>query len=181
MSISYKSSAEIPSESLLIDTRTVHVNVPPHVAFVPIRRIGGDTGWYYADWLWRVRGWMDVLMGGIGFRRGRRNPDELAVGDTVDCMRVDVFEPDRRLLFVVEMKVFGLGWLEFAVEPNHNGSSIRQTAYYEPQGVIGRAYWYLIYPLHQMVFAGMIRAIAARSGATQIHETSGHGDRAPKQ
>jgi hypothetical protein len=165
-----KSSTPITSTSLLIDSRTVHVDVPPELAFEPIRRIGGAAGWYYADWMWRARGWLDLLMGGIGFRRGRRDPDQLAVGDAVDCMRVEAFEPDRRLLLVFEMWVPGSAWLEFEVEDNHAGSSIRQTAFFEPQGMIGRAYWYLIYPFHQMVFAGMIRGIAERSGATRIHE-----------
>jgi len=168
-----KSRAGISPSSLLIDSRTVHVDVPPRLAFEPIRRIGGAAGWYYGDWLWRLRGWLDVLIGGIGFRRGRRDSDQLAVGDTVDCMRVEAFEPDRRLLLVFEMRVPGYAWLEFEVEDNHAGSSIRQTAFFEPQGMIGRAYWYLIYPFHQMVFAGMIRGIAERSGATRIHQQEG--------
>jgi len=109
-------------------------------------------------------------VGGIGFRQGRRHPDELVVGDTVDCMRVEALEPDRRLLLAFEMRVPGRAWLEFEVEPNHAGSTIRQTALYEPQGLIGRAYWYLIYPFHQMVFAGMLRGIALKSGASRFHQ-----------
>ena len=173
MNTCVKNIAEIPANSLLIDSRTIHVDVPPSSAFEPIRRIGGASGWYYADWLWRMRGWLDLLMGGIGFRRGRRDPDQLAVGDAVDCMRVEAFEPDRRLLLVFEMLVPGLAWLEFEVEPNHTGSSIRQTAYFAPRGLIGRAYWYFIYPFHQMVFAGMIRGIAEQGGATRIHKPNG--------
>lgn len=163
-----KEHIEVPLTSLLIDSRVINVNVPPAAAFAPVRRIGGDTGWYYGNWMWRCRGWFDQLAGGIGLRRGRRHPDELAVGDTVDCMRVEAFEPDRRLLLAFEMKVFGHAWIEFAVDGNRGGSSIRQTALYEPHGLTGRAYWYLIYPLHQLVFAGMLRGIAAATGASEI-------------
>lgn len=164
-----KENTEISAASFLIDSRVIHVDVPPANAFAPVRRIGGDVGWYYADWLWSLRGWLDVCLGGIGLRRGRRHPDELVIGDTVDCMRVEALEPDRRLRLAFEMRVPGRAWLEFEVEPNHSGSTIRQTALYEPQGLIGRAYWYLIYPFHQMVFAGMLRGIALKSGATRFH------------
>ncbi len=170
-----KEATQVESASFLIDSRAVHVDVPPAKAFTPIRRIGGDAGWYYADWMWRARGWLDLLVGGIGFRRGRRHPEELVVGDAVDCMRVEAIEPDRRLLLTFEMKVPGRAWLEFEVERNDGGSTIRQTALYEPQGLIGRAYWYLIYPFHQMVFDGMLRGIALKSGATRFH----HPDSGP--
>ncbi len=146
------------------------MDVSPGDAFSPIRRIGGDAGWYYGDWLWRIRGWMDLAVGGIGFRRGRRDADQLAIGDAVDCMRVEAIEPDRRLRLAFEMRIPGSGWLEFEVKPNHCGSVIRQTAFFQPRGFLGRAYWYAIYPLHKFVFAGMIRGIAERSGASSMHE-----------
>lgn len=149
------------SRSLLIDSRMVEVHAPPSKAFAPVRRIGGTTGWYYADWLWQVRGVLDRMMGGIGMRRGRRDPDQLAVGDTVDCMRVERFQPDRLLRLAFEMRIPGRAWLEFEVNRNGSGTTIRQTAIYEPGGVIGRLYWYLTYPAHRLVFAGMIRRIAA--------------------
>lgn len=149
--------------SRLIDSRAAHVPVPPPIAFAAIRRIGGKTGWYYANWLWRLRGLLDLFVGGVGMRRGRCDPEWLRVGDTVDCWRVEVFEPDRRLRLSAEMKLPGRAWLEFEVQGDMAGSTIRQTAIFDPVGLGGLAYWYLIYPLHQLVFAGMLRGIAAQS------------------
>ena len=146
--------------SRLIDSRAVRVNVPPAVAFEPIRRIGGAAGWYYANGLWRLRGWLDLLVGGVGLRRGRRDPRHLRVGDVVDFWRVEAFEPDVRLRLAAEMKLPGRAWLEFKVEPAADGSTIRQTASFDPVGLGGLAYWYGIYPLHRMIFAGMLRQIA---------------------
>jgi hypothetical protein len=140
--------------------------VPPEVAFGPIRRIGGATGWYYADWLWRLRGAMDLVVGGVGLRRGRRDPDTLRVGDTVDCWRVEALEPNRRLRLAAEMKLPGRAWLEFEVSGDSGGSTIRQTASFDPLGLLGRAYWYSVYPLHQFVFDGMLRNIAAAAVAS---------------
>jgi uncharacterized protein YbjT (DUF2867 family) len=149
--------------SRIVDSRVAQVPVPPPVAFAPIRRIGGTTGWYYANWLWRLRGFLDLLVGGVGARRGRRDPERLSVGDTVDWWRVEAFEPDRRLRLWAEMKMPGRAWLEFAVEGDAQSSTIRQTAIFDPVGLSGLAYWYLIYPLHQLIFAGMLRGIVAAS------------------
>jgi len=149
--------------SRIVDSRVAHVPVPPPVAFAPIRRIGGATGWYYANWLWRLRGLLDLLFGGVGARRGRRDPEQLSVGDTVDWWRVEAFEPDRRLRLWAEMKLPGRAWLEFTVEGDAHSSTIRQTAIFDPVGLSGLAYWYLIYPLHQLVFAGMLQGIATAS------------------
>ena len=146
--------------SRLIDSRATRVAVPPAAAFAPIRRIGGRTGWYYADWLWDVRAWIDLLAGGVGDRRARRDPEQLRVGDTLDWWRVEAYEPDRRLRLFAEMKVPGRAWLEFEVAPDGAGSVIRQTAHFDPVGLPGIAYWWLVYPLHQLVFRGMLRAIA---------------------
>ncbi|MCE0499279.1 MAG: SDR family oxidoreductase [Methylacidiphilales bacterium] len=146
--------------SRLIDSRTVQVNVPPAVAFEPIRRIGGTAGWYYANWLWRLRGWLDLLVGGVGLRRGRRDPRQLRVGDVVDCWRVEAFEPDACLRLAAEMKLPGRAWLEFKVEITDDGSMIRQTAIFDPVGLWGLAYWYGVYPLHGLIFGGMLREIA---------------------
>ncbi|MBI5085679.1 MAG: SDR family oxidoreductase [Acidobacteria bacterium] len=143
------------------DTKSVRVDAAPSEAFGPIRRIGGATGWYYANWLWRLRGALDLLAGGVGMKRGRRHPDELRVGDTVDCWRVEAFEPNRRLRLAAEMKLPGRAWLEFEVNGEAGGSRVIQTATFDPRGVLGRAYWYLVYPLHQLVFKGMLRQIAA--------------------
>jgi uncharacterized protein YbjT (DUF2867 family) len=146
-----------------VDSRFVDVPVPADHAFHAIERIGGQTGWYFGDWLWGLRGALDLLAGGVGMRRGRRDPHRLRVGDTLDCWRVEAFEPNRRVRLAAEMKLPGRAWLEFEVTPNRTGSRIRQTAEYDPIGLLGRAYWYAVYPLHQWIFGGMLRRIAARA------------------
>jgi len=144
----------------LIDSRTVRVAVSPSAAFAPIQRIGGATGWYYGNWLWRLRGWLDLLVGGVGMRRGRRDREQLKAGDTLDFWRVEAFEPGRTLRLAAEMKLPGRAWLEFEVTADVKGSLIRQTASFDPVGLAGLLYWYLVYPLHKLVFAGMLRGIA---------------------
>jgi uncharacterized protein YbjT (DUF2867 family) len=147
----------------LTDSRSVHVSAPPERAFTPIRGIGGAAGWYYGDWLWKLRGAVDIAFGGVGLRRGRRHPDELRTGDIVDCWRVEAYEPGRLLRLAAEMKLPGRAWLEFEVTGDSCGSTIRQTATFDALGLLGRAYWYGVYPLHQLVFKGMLREIAARA------------------
>jgi len=145
----------------LVDSRVARVPVPPAVAFAAIQRIGGRHGWFYGNWLWRLRGFIDLLFGGVGMRRGRRHPQELAVGDTVDFWRVESYEPGRRLRLAAEMKIPGRAWLEFEVEPDGDGTTIRQTAVFDPVGLLGLLYWYAVYPLHARVFAGMLRGAAS--------------------
>ena len=151
----------------LIDARTVRVPVSPAVAFRPILRIGGEVGWYYGNWLWQLRGFFDLLLGGVGMRRGRPHPDHLKVGDTLDCWRVEAIEPDRLLRLQAEMKLPGRAWLEFVVEGDKHQATIRQTAIFDPLGLSGLVYWYGIYPLHQLVFAGMLSGIAAAGKRAQ--------------
>jgi uncharacterized protein YbjT (DUF2867 family) len=146
--------------SRIVDSRAVEVDLPAADAFAPIRRIGGRTGWYSTNWLWRIRGWLDLLVGGVGLRRGRRDPVNLRVGDAVDFWRVEAFEPDRRLLLAAEMRLPGRAWLEFEVSEREGKSHIRQTAMFDPVGLPGLAYWYFLYPLHQLVFRGMLKGIA---------------------
>lgn len=144
----------------LVDSRSLEVEVSPEEAFAPIQRIGGANGWYAYDWLWRVRGFLDLLVGGVGVRRGRPDPEELHVGDALDFWRVEAHEPNRLLRLHAEMKLPGRAWLEFEVQPTDRGTTIRQTALYDPVGLLGLAYWYLIYPLHRFVFSGMLENIA---------------------
>ncbi len=151
-------------QRLLTDSRTIGVSVGPEAAFAPIRKIGGARGWYYANWLWQLRGWLDNLAGGVGLRRGRRDADALQVGDTVDFWRVEAIEPGRRLRLSAEMKLPGHAWLEFEVAGDSAGCLIRQTATFDARGLLGRAYWYSVCPLHEFVFSGMLRGIAARAG-----------------
>jgi uncharacterized protein YbjT (DUF2867 family) len=158
----------------LVDIRSVHVDVPPHQAFAPIRRIGGETGWYYATWLWRIRGMIDMLVGGVGLRRGRRDPEDPIVGDVLDFWRVEAYEPDRRMRLFAEMKLPGRAWLEFEVEEAPDGGSIiHQSAAFDPLGLAGQAYWYGIYFLHGRVFAGMLRGIARAAREEADHPSSG--------
>jgi uncharacterized protein YbjT (DUF2867 family) len=144
----------------LADSRQCEVEVPAEAAFAPIRRIGGETGWYAYDWLWRLRGFIDLLFGGVGVRRGRRDPGTLRVGDTLDWWRVERYEPDRLLRLRAEMRLPGRAWLEFEVQPTERGSTIRQTAEFDPSGLLGLLYWYGIYPLHAAVFRGMLKGLA---------------------
>lgn len=144
----------------IVDSRTVEVAVPPALAFTPIRRIGGAMGWYYADFLWRLRGFIDLLVSGVGSRRGRRDPERLYPGETVDFWRVEAVDPDRRLRLFAEMKLPGRAWLEFEVEGDDTSSRIHQTAIFDPVGLWGQLYWYALYPLHGLIFAGMLRQIA---------------------
>jgi hypothetical protein len=147
----------------LLDSRTVQVAVPPQCAFEPILRIGGASGWYAFNWLWTLRGFLDLLVGGVGLRRGRARPDSLRVGEALDCWRVEALEPGRRLLLSAEMKLPGRAWLEFAVEESVSGSTIRQTAIFDPVGLAGLAHWYSVYPLHSFVFSGMLNGMARRA------------------
>jgi len=149
---------------LKTDTRTVTVNVPPAQAFEPIRRVGGAAGWYFGNALWTVRGWVDRMLGGVAMRRGRRDPDVCAIGDVIDGWTVDSYEPDRKLRLSADMKLPGRGWLEFEVTPlDGGGSLIRQTATFDPRGVLGCAYWYAVYPVHALMFRGLLRRIAQRA------------------
>ena len=144
----------------VVDSRTIKVSAAPPAAFTPVRRIGGKRGWYFANILWRLRGYMDLLIGGVGMRRGRRDPEMLHVGDVVDCWRVEKVEPDRRLRLQAEMRLPGRAWLEFEVEPDGTGSVIRQTAVFDPAGLWGLTYWYMLYPIHHVLFGGMLKNIA---------------------
>ncbi len=144
----------------LLDARSLRVSQPPAAAFAPIRRIGGGTGWYYGRRLWQLRGLLDVLVGGPGLRRGRRDPESLRVGDAVDFWRVVAYEPDRLLRLDAEMRVPGRASLQFEVEPDGDGSVIHQTALFDPLGLWGLAYWYAVWPLHGFVFKGMLDGIA---------------------
>jgi lipocalin/uncharacterized protein YbjT (DUF2867 family)/ligand-binding SRPBCC domain-containing protein len=147
------------------DSRRAVVDAPPAQAFAPIRRIGGAAGWYFGDALWRLRGWIDGGLGGVGMPRTRRDPDDCVVGDIIDGWRVEACEPDRLLRLSAGLKLPGRGWLEFRVDPLDGGarSLIRQTAAFDPRGVAGRLYWYGVLPLHALVFRGLLRRIAQRA------------------
>ncbi len=157
------SPAGAPLGSKLVDARTMRVTVEPDRAFAPIASIGGERGWYFGTWLWRIRGAADLLMGGVGMRRGRRDPTAPAVGDTLDFWRVEAYEPGRRLRLAAEMKLPGRAWLEFEVVPDGAGALVHQTAVFEPVGLSGLLYWYVLLPVHRVMFQGMLREIARRA------------------
>jgi uncharacterized protein YbjT (DUF2867 family) len=161
------SGAGVRYRNRLLDARSIQVEAAPATAFAVIRRIGGSNGWYAHQFLWQIRGWLDLLVGGVGLRRGRRDQESLDVGDAVDFWRVEKIEPDHLLLLRAEMKVPGRAWLEFKVEPDGAGSIIHQTAVYDPEGLFGLVYWYILYPVHGPVFNGMLRGIAERTRLNQ--------------
>jgi uncharacterized protein YbjT (DUF2867 family) len=148
-----------------VDTRTVVVNVSPSRAFAPVRRIGGAAGWYFGNPLWKMRGCLDRWFGGVGMSRGRRDPECCVVGDVIDGWTVEVYEPDRRMRLSADLKLPGRGWLEYEVTPLDEGrrSRIRQTATFDPRGLLGRAYWYAILPVHVLIFRGLLRRVAQRA------------------
>jgi len=122
--------------------------------------IGGNRGWYYMDWAWRIRGFLDKLVGGVGLRRGRRNPSELLPGDALDFWRV--LESDKnsgRLMLFAEMKMPGEAWLEFQILKKDNKNYLKQTATFRPKGLLGRLYWYSLLPFHLLIFKNMAKRI----------------------
>jgi uncharacterized protein YbjT (DUF2867 family) len=153
--------------SRLIDRRERQADASPEACFAVVARLGGRTGWLALNWLWRLRGLLDLLVGGVGMRRGRPEHRALVVGDTLDFWRVEAYEPPRRLRLLAEMRLPGRAWLEFVVEPAGAGSRITQTALFDPVGILGRVYWYGVYPLHALVFGGMIKAIARRAAVVE--------------
>ncbi len=151
-------------EGMLFERRRLEVGLRPQPVFWAYTGLGGKRGWLYMNWAWEIRGWMDKLIGGVGLRRGRRHPDEIRVGKSLDFWRVEAVEPDRLLRLRAEMKVPGKAWLEFQSIPQENGRTLlTQTAYFAPRGLGGLLYWYLLYPIHGFIFSGMIRAIASRA------------------
>ena len=154
-------AASEPRADTLSNVQEIRVRLPPSDAFAPVRRIGGRTGWYFGDWMWRVRGLVDLMTGGVGMRRGRPDAETPLPGSTLDFWRVQIYEPDRRLRLFAEMRVPGRAWLEFGAEPDGQFTILRQSAYFEPHGLGGLVYWYLLWPIHAVIFRGMLRRITA--------------------
>ena len=147
---------------VFVDQRATDVNAPREVVYRALSRLGGNQGYYAADWLWRLRGRMDRLIGGPGLRRGRRDPEHLAFGEALDFWRVTAVEPNRRLELRAEMKLPGEALLSFEVRPDERDAAkcvLVQTARFKPRGLLGLAYWYTVMPLHRLVFDGMLRGI----------------------
>lgn len=160
-------------EGMIVERRSRTVAAPPERVFAEVERLGGEVGWPYGNVLWRIRGLMDRAVGGVGMRLGRRDPDRVRVGDAVDFWRV---EEVRRpaggdpataglLRLRAEMKVPGRAWLQYEVTPLAGGARSRlvQTAFFEPKGLPGLAYWYALYPLHGLIFRGNVRILSERA------------------
>jgi uncharacterized protein YbjT (DUF2867 family) len=149
-----------------VDSRTTCAAASPSSVFRAISRIGGDNGWYAAEPLWRLRGWIDRLVGGPGLRRGRRDGEKLNYGDAIDFWRVTGVEPGESLCLRAEMKLPGEASLEFTVKPSEDGSVLTQTARFKPRGLAGLLYWFAVAPFHGFVFRSMLEGIrrAAENG-----------------
>jgi len=141
------------------EKRSVSLDLPPAEVWKPISQIGGETGWYYADWLWKFRGWIDQVLGGVGMRKGRTG-GPLKSGNTIDFWRIERTEPEKELSLVAEMKLPGLALLHFGILQKADGKTeLTQTARFIPRGLAGILYWYLLYPFHHLIFNGMIQGI----------------------
>ncbi len=161
------------TEGMLIDRRQAHSPGSPQAVARVCSQLGGEFGWLYANRLWEFRGVLDRLVGGIGLRRGRRSASELRVGDAVDFWRVEAWEPDKLLRLRAEMLLPGKAWLQFEAIPGEGGgTTLRQTAFFEPRGIFGYLYWYGVMPFHTFIFGNMAKRIAERAGDFE------HGEKA---
>jgi uncharacterized protein YbjT (DUF2867 family) len=151
---------QVPNYGCFTDIKRRKIT-DPEVVMKNIWSIGGNTGWYYANWLWRLRGLIDKLMGGVGLRRGRTNPETISAGDALDFWRVLLADEHKnRLLLFAEMKLPGEAWLEFSIDQDNY---LHQKAIFRPRGVIGRLYWYIMLPFHYFIFNGMINNVAYKT------------------
>ncbi|MDX1616569.1 MAG: SDR family oxidoreductase [Candidatus Promineifilaceae bacterium] len=156
-------------EGIIIERRQKLVDAPANVVYQEFARLGGQRGWLYFDWAWRLRGILDRLVGGVGFRRGRRDPEEVRVGDALDFWRVEAVETGRLLRLRAEMKVPGRAWLEFEANPEPTSGQktrLTQTAFFAPKGLAGLLYWYILYPIHSLIFSGLIDRLQDRANTS---------------
>ena len=161
------------TEGMILEQRRVETSASPAAVFATFAGIGGERGWFYGDWGWQLRGMLDRLVGGVGMRRGRRSPDDVRPGDALDFWRVEAVERGRLMRLRAEMKVPGLAWLQFEATPSPSGGALLvQTAFFEPRGFFGLAYWYLLYPIHQLFFSGMAREIARRAKVAAVSSST---------
>lgn len=165
----------VTHEGMIREHRQMRVMASAAEIFAVFSGLGGKRGWFFMDWAWRIRGWMDHMIGGVGMRRGRRDPDQLRVGDALDFWRVEMIEPDQLLRLRAEMKVPGKAWLQFQVVTREDGAALlSQTAFFAPKGLMGWCYWYLLYPIHALIFSGMIREISRRAENKPITPAETH-------
>lgn len=157
--------ALINNEGMIIERRQRMVTAPAEAVYRSFAGLGGRRGWLFMDWAWQIRGLMDRLCGGPGMRRGRRDPDEVRPGDPLDFWRVEQVTAGRLIRLRAEMKVPGRAWLQFEARPEADGRTLLlQTAFFDPKGLSGLLYWYVLYPVHSLIFSGLIRKISERAG-----------------
>lgn len=169
---------------LIRESRSATVHRSPMDVYNFVQSLGGEKGWLYMSSMWHLRGAMDSLIGGVGLRRGRRSPYSVRIGDAVDWWRVEVAEPGRQLRLRAEMKVPGRAWLQFDIEPADDSDTqcvLTQTALFEPRGLFGLLYWYALYPVHKVMFKGMVRAIREQLESGQTSEAASNGIPTKKQ
>jgi uncharacterized protein YbjT (DUF2867 family) len=158
-------------EGMIIEHRQLAVDAPAEAIFRAFTGLGGTRGWLYMNWAWRIRGAFDRLCGGVGLRRGRRDADSVRVGEALDFWRVEAVEPNHLMRLRAEMKVPGKAWLQFEVKAQEHDTRplLTQIAFFAPKGLLGLVYWYALYPIHSMIFGGMIQRVAKRAAdiATQ--------------
>ena len=162
--------------TLLSDEQEAHSPASPEQVFAAVSGIGGERGWFVADGLWAIRGSVDVLLGGVGMRRGRRHPDDLQVGEALDFWRVEAVEAPSLLRLRAEMLTPGEAWLEWRIEPDGDGAVLRQRALFHPRGLLGRLYWYGLIPFHALIFRRLCHRLA--DAATSIDITARGAPRA---
>ena len=155
------------TEGMIVDRRVRRLSATPDEVFAAVERLGGASGWPYANVLWRIRGLGDRLVGGVGMRLGRRDANRLRLGDALDFWRVEEIQRPNLLRLRAEMKLPGRAWLQYEVLPDSAGSRLVQTAFFEPKGVPGLAYWYGLHPAHAVIFRGMIRKLVARKAPAE--------------
>ena len=166
--LGHASTAELEdSEGLARETRSRLVRASPEAVFRAFSGVGGDRGWPAWEWAWILRGALDRLAGGPGLRRGRRHPDQIFTGEALDFWRVEAAEPPHLLRLRAEMRLPGRAWLQWEAFPEEGGTRLVQTALFAPTGLLGTAYWYVLYPFHQFIFSAMVNALARRAERSQ--------------
>ena len=157
---------------MIVERRECEIEAAAASIFRAFSRIGGKRGWLYMNWAWRLRGAFDRVLGGVGMRRGRRDADSLRAGETLDFWRVEAVEPDRMIRFRAEMKVPGKAWLQFEVQATAHARSIAPCAdrFLCAQRIVWCLYWYGLYPIHALIFRGMIQQLAAQAQQLQAEE-----------
>lgn len=169
-------------DGMILERRQQVVDAPLSTVYETYTSVGGERGWLYFDWAWRLRGLMDRLVGGVGLRRGRRHPGEVRIGDALDFWRVEAAEPDRLLRLRAEMKVPGRAWLQWESTPLASGQTmLQQTAFFAPKGLFGFLYWYLLYPIHGLIFSGMVQQLAWQAEAREHGKLPAAAIQAAKQ